>query len=140
MFVEIAFYVSRRKIWGWSFLYFFVSYICSIFEHIFWSYCPKNLDIVVKTAFQIFDERMFLRKLHSSKNFRNFDDILSSGLSRLHFTLLHEKCIENFFSKNFITFKIFHVRFKRFHVFCERSLAVLAKQHSTSPEEFGEQM
>ena len=109
MFAEIAFYVSRRCIWGRSFLYFFVLYICSIFEQVFWGFCPKNLDIFVKTAFQDFDGRMFLRKLHSSNYFRNFDGIPSSGFSRLHFTLLHEKFMEIFFSKNFIIFKIFHV-------------------------------
>ena len=88
-------------------LYFFVSYIWSVFEQVFWGYCPKNLDIVVKTAFQVFDERMFLRKLQSSKNVRNFDVILSPGFSRLHSTLLHEKFIEKFFFKKLYNFQKF---------------------------------
>ena len=141
MFVEIAFYVSRRSILGWSFLYFFVLYICSIFEQVFWGYCPKNLDIVGKTAFQIFDERTFLRKLHSSKYFRNFDHILSAGLSRLHFTLLHEKFMEIFFSKNILIFKNFHVSdAKDSKFFCECFFAGMSKQHFTCREEFAEQI
>ena len=141
MFVEIAFYVSRRSIWGWNFLYFFVLYNCSIFEQVFWGYCPKNLDIVVKTAFQIFDERLFLRKLQSSKYFRNFDHILSSGLLWLHFTLLHEKFMEIFFSKNILIFKSFHVSdAKDSKFFCECFFAGMSKQHFTCREEFVEQI
>ena len=53
MFVETAFYVSRRIIWGWTFLYLFVLKICSVSEHLFYCFCPKNLDIFIKSAFQV---------------------------------------------------------------------------------------
>ena len=41
MIFKIAFYVSRKSIWGWSFLYFFVLYICSLFEQTFKFFVQK---------------------------------------------------------------------------------------------------
>ena len=120
----------------------FLFYISvQFFEQVFWGFCPKNLDIFVKTAFQDFDGRMFLRKLHSSNYFRNFDGILSSGLSRLHFTLLHENFMGNFFSKNFNNFQNFsRFRSKGFQVLCECFFAGMSKQHFACREDFAEEI